>query len=352
MNRDSINKIKKKKERSIRTGKPGLAEMWDIERLLSGHAYGSEIENSLSIAGMAACLEVSVRNSIRKLIDHGEPYLDRTGDFSEQMKFDFRLTRALSEREISFGEYVSHLLPISSFSQIVSYLNVLLGGSKKSGAIKSALSNIKGFEEIDTDDLSQYDSFEEDTYSGFGLNDFSFWPVTLPILNLNDLLRDIEKIFQLRHIVVHEANFSLVNSKQLDPLILSARTFMLALYEITEQLINPGVPRSPVRLSFFEARRAEEMHSEIISSQSEILRILASKGSESFSQIALFLLAQNAFSAFVSAEAEFRALSCLDFRRATRRSIDARLKSEFYERRLAYLRELKGAITAPDDLLL
>lgn len=336
----------------MHTGERGLAELWEIELFLSGYQKQEEVANSLSLAGIAACLEVSVRDAIRKLVDHGEPYVSRIDKFKAPLKFDLKLTKALSDNKISYGEYIAHLLPVSSISHIISHLDALLGDNENSGAFLTVLGEIKEFKEESDPDMSREDLSEIDSYTSFGLTEFSFYPVSLPISDVSALLQDIEELLQRRHIIVHEASFCDLKSERFDSLIRSSRKLMLALYEIVEQILRPGEPRSPVHQSLREAKRSEFLRLEILVNYAEILQMLSSRGSERFSQIGSVLLGQERFLELVSLEANLRVALCRDYRNAARRSAESRVKIKLYKEHAIYLSELKNAIKASDPILL
>ena len=59
--------------------------------------------NSLFVIGLAACLEVATRDAIRKLIDHGSPFIDRISQFKDVVRLDVDVGRALRDRKNSTG---------------------------------------------------------------------------------------------------------------------------------------------------------------------------------------------------------------------------------------------------------
>jgi uncharacterized protein YecT (DUF1311 family) len=72
-------------------------------------------------------LEVFTRRNIAALIDHGDEYVERATDLSRHVKLDLALVRGIHGRTITIGDIVAYSVPLSSFGQIISYFNTLLG---------------------------------------------------------------------------------------------------------------------------------------------------------------------------------------------------------------------------------
>ena len=78
---------------------------------------------------LCASVEGYVRATIARLIDFGPPYSERAKALSDIIKnrFDLELLLAVQEERITVGDFVSHLLPISSLSDVCSHMTALLG---------------------------------------------------------------------------------------------------------------------------------------------------------------------------------------------------------------------------------
>ncbi|HFD0404342.1 TPA: hypothetical protein ACF027_002382 [Klebsiella quasipneumoniae subsp. similipneumoniae] len=225
--RDLITEIKKKNSRSTGKYLHGKMEIYDLKK------FSDSTENhtalSLIIMGLASCIEVSVKEAIKKLIDYGDPFLSNADGLIH--KFDFSLTKALSLGHITFGDLVSHSVSVSNLEHIASHFEKLISTTEKKVKFEEIITNVKVFVEPDVFEAEGFDiarSNEEIEYI---------------IKNPSKVLSDISKIFEIRHIVAHEASFDVVDKKQLECFIISAQCFLDALYELIEQTINPGASR-------------------------------------------------------------------------------------------------------------
>jgi uncharacterized protein YecT (DUF1311 family) len=71
------------------------------------------------IIRLVTILEVFTRDWAARIIDAGDPYATRGADLVKgTLKIDFALARALIGKEVSFGELVSHELPINGIGDI------------------------------------------------------------------------------------------------------------------------------------------------------------------------------------------------------------------------------------------
>lgn len=136
--------LSKKKREEFDIYSPGLRLddiKYSFEKMLD---EGKEDKTLLSLfnIGIAACIEISVRSTVRKLIDHGSPYIDRIEKFKNELRFDLDVIKALHDKQISFGDFVSHLLPINGVEHINSHLDTLLDIK-----FRVALANVREFVE-------------------------------------------------------------------------------------------------------------------------------------------------------------------------------------------------------------
>ncbi|MGI8641688.1 MAG: hypothetical protein ACR2MG_17305 [Pyrinomonadaceae bacterium] len=128
----------------------------------------TEILKYISI-GMVACLESYYRMVIRDLIDYGSPYNSNAHNL-ESGRIDLNVVLGLGREKISIGEFISHLIPISSFEDINRNLSIIID--------KDFLSELKN---VKNDELNE--TIEE--FAG-------------------ELFEDVKEIFRYRHIFCHE----------------------------------------------------------------------------------------------------------------------------------------------------
>jgi hypothetical protein len=98
----------------------------------------------LFLVGIITCIELATRNAIQRLVDKGTPFIERIDKFKDFLKIDLNVTKALHDRKVSFGELLSHLLPINNVENVISHLGVLLDAS-----FSETLKNLRHFQEPD-----------------------------------------------------------------------------------------------------------------------------------------------------------------------------------------------------------
>ena len=251
--------MSKKNQLSEIIGKKSRADRFDYTgwgELATLHSGFFSLNNpkpyliSIHVVAIASCIEAFCKSCIKNLIDHeNSPYRERAKKFS--ISFDFELTRALSKKEITFGDLVSHSIAISSAEQIIRHFDILLDGDIDYKSFKACLASVREFVEPPEDfimgNIETYDS-----QSGEFI-----------VSNPDDLISDIQAIFTARHIAAHEANFKLVDEAQLNRWFESAMAFSNAAYEIVEQRLRPGASRTAFGSSVQALQNSAELYSVI-----------------------------------------------------------------------------------------
>jgi len=129
--------------------------------------------------GIVALIEAFTRNIIKNLIDHGKPYIDNIIKLEKKCdKLDFKIITEIQKKNITIGEFVSHVLSINNMENIISIL--------------SLLTNSDFFCEFKTF-ISDYDS------------DYLSDEIVSLKNNFNETLENINNTFKLRHIFCHES---------------------------------------------------------------------------------------------------------------------------------------------------
>lgn len=272
----------------------GISEMYDLEAMLRDRQDVAPAFSSLLLVGVASCVEVSVRESIKRLVDSGDPFLSRAERFTEggRLKFDFALTKALSERAITFGELVAHSLPVSNLGHIASHFETLFRDSKPV-KFEALLEGLKEF--VEPTDEEIFDGVYDPALRE---------PSPLLVDDVASLCSMVAELFELRHIVAHEANFQAVGSDQIHEFIGAVRLFVTALYELVEQTLNPNGSRNSFGESLQELHRAGEWSAKADAALGR-LRVLSQQGHELNKEVfASIEEAQKAFDAYLQAELE------------------------------------------------
>ncbi|MFQ6347161.1 hypothetical protein ACQRBV_01345 [Pseudomonas sp. R11F] len=230
--KSQLNFIAEKKSRTQNWEYAGWTELASLHSGFSSLVSPAPYQMSLHVVAIASCIEAFSRACLKILIDGDDsPYLERAKKFKD-LTFDFELTKALSRKEITFGDLVSHNVGISSADQIIKHFDTLFEGDTGYRNFKDSLSTIREFIEPPEDAILDDPDKYEIEYGELIVND------------ANQLICDIQDIFSARHIAAHEANFTLVTFDQLRRWFESAITFATATHEIIEQKVRPGASRA------------------------------------------------------------------------------------------------------------
>lgn len=190
-------------------------------RLMKIHSFlhsQNKIENNeeilkyIPIAAVAS-FEGFCRTAIKELIDFGSPYIDNCKGFSKlnSIKFDFDIISDLNKKTFTLGEFIGHLLPCNNLDDINSNLTTILG--------KDFLGELKKFEKQDTG-------------------------ITAPLFikdfqdDVNNIIADIKKIFELRHIFCHEVSTTFhISFQEAVQLLNSSLSFLQQMEEYIHHIL-------------------------------------------------------------------------------------------------------------------
>ncbi|WP_044527710.1 HEPN domain-containing protein [Herbaspirillum sp. B65] len=331
--RNLILEIQEKNARASSQYLHGNLELYALQESAQKFGESDTTLRALHIMGIASCIEVSVREAIKRLVDSGAPYIERAELFKEHLRFDFALTRALSEGAITFGDLVSHSLPVSKLEHVSSHFESLFSDKDQRKKFNKIISEIRVFEEPSEEEL-------------FGERPVGQTQKTAPLLvsDTNSLLQDIAAIFEVRHLVAHEANFSAVSSSELSKFLTSARLFVDCLYELVEQELNIGRSRNSFGGSIQEAIRAGRIYTNALEIQDRIALKLTSIHSDEDELPTLFAAAVSAFSTHHDAEIDFRLSLHKWVTGNAMRNIEANVMDQLWQHRTNYLKNLEEQV--------
>jgi hypothetical protein len=328
--RDLVTEIQAKNARASTKYLHGNLELYNLEASFSRLSESDSTLLALHIMGIASCIEVSVREAIKRLIDSGDPYFERAELFKDHIRFDYYLTKALSTGKITFGDLISHSLPVSRLDHIASHFEVLFNEKGGTNKFRKIISEVRIHAEPSDDEP-------------FGDEPAERRQQEVPHLlgDTEGLLNDIAAIFEVRHLVAHEANFNAVNFSDLSRFFRSARLFVDALYELIEQILNPGASRNGFGGSIQELNKAGKIRLAAIVIHEEVLIKLSFFRNERNDLLDLFSQTIRAFDDYHEAESNFRlALHGIATGNAMR-NIEADVTTILWRHRKDYLIEIE-----------
>jgi len=111
------------------------------------------------------------------MVDHGAPYVERAANLKIDLKYDFAVAISLHGRVVTLGQLIAHSVPLSTLGNIVSVLETLLDQS-----LFVSISDIR--DRWDVEVLEKPDQ---------------------PIIgDIEQLRKTLGRLFEVRHILVHE----------------------------------------------------------------------------------------------------------------------------------------------------
>jgi hypothetical protein len=325
--RDIISEIQEKNSRLSKHNIYGDIELYTLEDSFQKLSENDLSMLSLHMVGIASCIEVSARQAIKQLIDSNEAFLERAEGFKENIKFDFLLTRALSAGKITFGDLISHSLPVSNLEHIASHFETLFKKRDKATKFQTLLSEVRQHIEPSDEEIFGH--------MPIGSNQ-SEAPLIIP--DPKPLLSKISWIFEKRHLVAHEANFHVVNLEEVATALSSARLFLWTLTELVEQTLNPGESRSSWGIAIQALVKANEIQNQSEEVKTRILQKI-SDGPDSTK--AAFKKACQNFEDYVLAEQDFREELHGPMSSNAMRSLNADVTSQLYLHRADYLKRVE-----------
>lgn len=184
MKRNLINEITAIKSRSeFNSRQDYSSRLYAIEYALQENLdynglLNKELLKYIPIATVA-CFETFFRSVYKELVDFGKPFSDNVVKFnqSQNVRFDFDIVNAIQTKTVTVGEFISHILPCNNFDDINKNLSLLCG--------------IDFADEI-------YKFKRENVSEHLRDNSIQF------ICNGDQIIADIKRTFELRHIFCHE----------------------------------------------------------------------------------------------------------------------------------------------------
>lgn len=167
-----------------------------------------------------ACMEAFFRSTIKEMIDFGEPFSDNAAKFNQtrNIKFDFNVVKAIHNKLVSVGEFVSHLLPCNNLDNINSNLSTIIG--------MDFLAELSAFEckSIYEENVKVSERYREQN---------------------DEILKDVKRIFELRHIFCHEFGQTIdVTSEEIGRMFRNVQLFLNHTNLFKYDLLYPNAPET------------------------------------------------------------------------------------------------------------
>lgn len=260
---------------------------------------------ALAPVGVAAQVETVVRDTIRQLVDAGPPFVDRVGALELRVRPGIEAMKALHGRKISLGEWVSHLVRVSSVEHVQDHLATLFGVKD----FKTFLGSIRYFDGPSPVDLgADPEEFPDDEEEA---------PILVP--DPARVVASLGRLFAARHQAAHEAGPPVILAETLEVWIEDAALFCAAVQNYVDATLHPLEPTNTLTMVLKTSVDLERAQADLDASIAELssrLRAipddpdvthglgLAPISSDEFADKAL--LAQEAFKVYHEVETDFQ----------------------------------------------
>jgi uncharacterized protein YecT (DUF1311 family) len=270
--------IEKMLERKERRGEPRLISMLADDLRQIGKLWDTNSDRATEFADFipmrtVTIIEVGIREVIRELVDSGPPYLDRAEILSKGARLDFALLSGLQGRKLSVGDLVAHTISINEPRRILAYMEELIPGFVE----KLKASHERWIEEE------------------------AEWPLAAIISDYDDMLRQLSRVFTVRHILTHE----LPRDPAFDPaeipgFVAAGGEFLSAIDWVLVQELKGAVARTQTTMNM----RAGDTMRALELQMADMVAAIEKRGGI---DVELLQRSQDAWQAYARAEADFHA---------------------------------------------
>lgn len=244
MKRNLINEITAIKSRSEFNSRHDYSRrLNDIEYAFQENLdYNGDLNKELlkyiPIATVA-CFEAFFRSVYKELIDFGKPFSDNVVKFNQaqNVKFDFDIVNAIQTKTVTVGEFVSHILPCNNFEDINKNLSLLCS----------------------IDFADQIKKFKrESIFEHVNDNSKQF------IENGDQIIADIKRTFELRHIYCHEFATNLpIDKDEILRCFNNAKLFLNHTNDFVWDLIYPNAPETQTDMNIQASDEFERFENDL-----------------------------------------------------------------------------------------
>ena len=254
----------------------GMELVHEVQRLQ--RLWGDRTEGVVDFADfipirLVTIIEVFVREVVREIVDHGQPYMDRSEKLAKGAKIDFVFASNLHGQKLSIGDLVAHTISVSNPALIISYFE---------GLIPDFVQKLK---------LS-HERWSEDTAT---------WPLPPIISNFNETIANLARLFEVRHIVAHELpRRESYEIAEISGFLTASAEFLDATDWLVVETLKGAVPRTQLAMNM----QAGEVMEQLSREMDALLGAIRNRGDVDGD---LLSKSQEAWSAYANREADLHA---------------------------------------------
>ncbi|MGX5849979.1 lysozyme inhibitor LprI family protein [Mesorhizobium sp. PL10] len=254
----------------------GVELVFEVERLqrlwISRAELAPEFFDFIPMR-LVTIIEVFVREVIREIVDHGQPYLERSEKLVRGAKIDFIFASTLQGQKLSIGDLVAHTISINNPTQIIASFE---------GLIPDFIKHLK----------ISHSRWSEDAAD---------WPFPPIIGNYNKTIANLSRLFEVRHIVTHELpSQESYDADEIDGFLTASEEFLNATDWLVVETLKGHIPRTQMEMNLQAGGTMEKL-------EAEMGELLGAIGRENTVDSELLRQSQEAWAAYAKREADLRA---------------------------------------------
>jgi uncharacterized protein YecT (DUF1311 family) len=224
---------------------------------------------------LVTIIEVSVREMVRELTDHGQHFVGKAEILVKNARLDLAFAEHLDGNRLSVGDFVAHSISVSGLDQVMATLSALL------------------------------DDFPAKLETSFPRwkEQAAEWPLPPIVQDYSQTMGRLSKLFEVRHILAHELPRDPAVDFDAIPGFLSAtREFVEAADWVVVACLRGNLPQTQLAMNQEASDELEELHAEMSGKLEEVKALpgidlqkvdLAQRNWERFAESEATLIASN-----------------------------------------------------------
>lgn len=186
---------------------------------------------------LVACMEGYFRLAIKQFIDEGQPFLNNASELISNIKFDFDVVKALNEKQITVGEFISHHISLNNLAQIQSNISKIIK--------REFLTELRNI-------CSRWE------YEVLGKEK------VLILQDPDQVYKSVSRTFELRHIICHElASGFTFDFAEIEECFLGTVLFLKATDELFNEILHPDSPLTQSAMNMKAGETLRDASSEL-----------------------------------------------------------------------------------------
>jgi uncharacterized protein YecT (DUF1311 family) len=265
---------------------------------------------------LVTIVEASVQNAVKDLVDNGGDYFLRSKTLFGAIKINFDYLSAIQGKQISIGDLVAHSVSVNRLENVLTVFSTL---------VDDFVNKLKTI----------HDRVAVELHGE---------PIKPIIDNYDEVARNMSRLFEVRHILVHEIpRKKPYEVKDIDIFIASCEPFCKALDAVISKETHGDYPLTQVEMNIAAAGKLEV-------AERELAAVLDQVRNREFMDLEELVASQTSWREFAQKEASFQASECKGG--SIHGMIYAGALETLVKDRIAQLRRWIPSETEDDELIL